>query len=117
MTIQSFDQVFQKISLSVGIKETFCDTEVKKLTIYKKDRSVDVKIVSPKLIPLQESEQLKTELQQALPGIKEVRLSLEYMLNEIDDEHFLSIYWENIKEYISQHANFDREDTFEKEIN
>ncbi|MDD3393066.1 MAG: PolC-type DNA polymerase III [Anaerotignum sp.] len=102
MTIQSFDSVFQKISLSVGIKETFFGTEVKNLTIFKKDRLVVVEIISPRLIPFHETELLKKELQQTLPGIKEVRLSLEYALGDMDENSFFATYWENIKEYITQ---------------
>ncbi len=104
MTTQSFDRVFQKISLSVGVKEAFYGTEVKNLTIYKTERSVNVNIVSKKLIPFHESERLKNELQQALPGIKAVHLSLEYMLNEMEDEQFITSYWENIKAFVSKQS-------------
>uniref|UniRef100_UPI00271469DE PolC-type DNA polymerase III n=1 Tax=Anaerotignum sp. TaxID=2039241 RepID=UPI00271469DE len=104
MTIQKFENVFQKISLSVGVKEAFGRTEVKNLTIFKKERIVAVDIISQKLIPLQQAEQLKKELQQALPGIKGVRLGLRYSLDELDDAGFLSSYWENLKAYISQQS-------------
>ena len=104
MTIQSFDSVFQKISLSVGVKEAFFGTEVKNLTIFKKERVVAVDIISPRLIPFHETEQLKKELQQTLPGIKEVRLTLEYALGDMDEDSFLSSYWDNIKAFISQQS-------------
>lgn len=104
MTIQGFENVFQKISLSVRVKDAFCRTEVKKLTIFKKERIVAVDIISQKLIPFQEVEQLKKELRQALPGIKEVRLSLKYSLDEVDDAEFLASYWENLKAYIGQQS-------------
>ncbi|WP_313527381.1 PolC-type DNA polymerase III [Anaerotignum sp.] len=104
MTIQGFDSVFQKISLSMGVKEAFSKTEVKNLKIYKKERIVAVDIVSPKLIPFQETEQLKKELIQTLPGIKEVRLALEYALGDLDENNFLSGYWDNVKAFVSQRS-------------
>ncbi len=104
MTVQSFDSVFQKISLSVGVKEAFAQTKVENLTIFKKERIVAVDMLSHKLISFHETEKLKKELQQTLPGIKEVRVSLKYSLDELDENSLLSSYWENIKAYISQQS-------------
>ena len=38
MTAQNFENVFQKISLSLSVQEAFHGTEVRKLTIHKKER-------------------------------------------------------------------------------
>ncbi|MFV0314128.1 MAG: exonuclease domain-containing protein [Anaerotignum sp.] len=104
MTVQSFDQVFQKLSLSVATKEAFCATEVTSLTIFKKERTVVLDIVSPRLISFHETEQFKKELSQSLPGIKEVKLSLKYRIDNYNDHSFMTSYWDNIKAYISQQS-------------
>ena len=44
MTAQNFENVFQKISLSFGVQEAFQGTEVRKLTIHKKERTVSMEI-------------------------------------------------------------------------
>ena len=37
MTAQNFENVFQKISLSMSVQEAFQGTEVRRMTIHKKD--------------------------------------------------------------------------------
>ena len=102
MTVQSFDCVFEKISLSQKVKDSFIHTQVKNLTIFKKERTVAINILSSKLIPFQDTETLRKELQQALPGIQEIRLSMEYDLKGLEDESFIASYWENMKAFISE---------------
>lgn len=53
MTAQKFELVFQKISLSLPLLEAFQGTEVRKLTIHKKERTVSIEIAANKMIPLQ----------------------------------------------------------------
>mgnify|MGYP003292621907 CR=1 FL=1 len=52
MTAQNFENVFQKLSLSMGIQEAFSGTEVRRLTIHKKERSVSMEISAKELKPL-----------------------------------------------------------------
>lgn len=52
MTAQKFELVFQKISLSLPLLEAFQGTEVRKLTIHKKERTVSIEIAANKMIPL-----------------------------------------------------------------
>ena len=44
MTAQNFENVFQKISLSLAVQEVFQGTEVRKLTIHKKERTVSMEV-------------------------------------------------------------------------
>ncbi|MBO5150372.1 MAG: hypothetical protein J6B66_09095 [Anaerotignum sp.] len=62
MTAQNFENVFQKISLSLAVQEAFQGTEVRKLTIHKKERTVSMEIAAKTLIPLQKWEDLRQEL-------------------------------------------------------
>ena len=66
MTAQNFENVFQKLSLSMGIQEAFAGTEVRRLTIHKKERSVSMEISAKELIPLQKREDLRQELLKSL---------------------------------------------------
>ena len=59
MTTQNFETVFQKISLSLAVQEAFQGTEVRKLTIHKKERTVSMEIAAKQLIPLQKWEDLR----------------------------------------------------------
>ena len=72
MTAQKFELVFQKISLSLPLLEAFQGTEVRKLTIHKKERTVSIEIAANKMIPLQKQEELKGALLESLPGIQAV---------------------------------------------
>ena len=62
MTAQNFENVFQKLSLSMGIQEAFSGTEVRRLTIHKKERSVSMEISAKELIPLQKREDLSKHM-------------------------------------------------------
>ena len=62
MTAQNFENVFQKISLSLGVQEAFQGTEVRQMTIRKKERTVSMEIAAKQLIPLQKWEDLRQEL-------------------------------------------------------
>ena len=78
MTAQKFELVFQKISLSLPLLEAFQGTEVRKLTIHKKERTVSIEIAANKMIPLQKQEELKGALLESLPGIQAVSLAVFY---------------------------------------
>ena len=82
MTAQNFENVFQKISLSLSVQEAFRGTEVRKLTIHKKERTVSMEIAAQQLIPLQKWEDLRQELLKNLPGIREVDIEITYELKD-----------------------------------
>lgn len=102
MTAQKFELVFQKISLSLPLLEAFQGTEVRKLTIHKKERTVSIEIAANKMIPLQKQEELKGALLESLPGIQAVSLAVFYELTDKTPEALAAGYWESIKTLVSQ---------------
>lgn len=102
MTAQKFELVFQKISLSLPLLEAFQGTEVRKLTIHKKERTVSIEITANKMIPLQKQEELKGELLESLPGIQAVSLAVFYELTDKTPEALAAGYWGSIKTLVSQ---------------
>ena len=104
MTAQNFENVFQKISLSLSVQEAFQGTEVRKLTIHKKERTVSMEIAAKQLIPLQKWENLRKELLDNLPGIREVDIEITYELEEKSPEALAEGYWESIKTFVSQES-------------
>jgi len=104
MTAQNFENVFQKISLSMGVQEAFQGTEVRRMTIHKKERMVSMEISAKELIPLQKWEDLRQELLHNLPGIREVDIDITYELLDKTAEELAAGYWESIKTFISQQS-------------
>ena len=104
MTAQNFENVFQKISLSLAVQEAFQGTEVRKLTIHKKERTVSMEIAAKTLIPLQKWEDLRQELLKNLPGIREVDIDITYELEENAPEQLAEGYWESIQTFVSQQS-------------
>ena len=102
MTAQKFELVFQKISLSLPLLEAFQGTEVRKLTIHKKERTVSIEIAANKMIPLQKQEELKGALLESLPGIQAVSLAVVYELTDKTPEALAAGYWGSIKTLVSQ---------------
>lgn len=102
MTAQKFELVFQKISLSLPLLEAFQGTEVRKLTIHKKERTVSIEITANKMIPLQKQEELKGALLESLPGIQAVSLAVFYELTDKTPEAMAAGYWGSIKTLVSQ---------------
>ena len=102
MTAQKFELVFQKISLSLPLLEAFQGTEVRKLTIHKKERTVSIEIAANKMIPLQKQEELKGALLESLPGLQAVSLSVYYELTDKTPEALAAGYWGSIKTLVSQ---------------
>ena len=102
MTAQKFELVFQKISLSLPLLEAFQGTEVRKLTIHKKERTVSIEITANKMIPLQKQEELKSALLESLPGIQAVSLAVFYELTDKTPEALAAGYWGSIKTLVSQ---------------
>ena len=102
MTAQKFELVFQKISLSMPLLEAFQGTEVRKLTIHKKERTVSIEITANKMIPLQKQEELKGALLESLPGIQAVSLAVFYELTDKTPEALAAGYWGSIKTLVSQ---------------
>ena len=104
MTAHNFETVFQKISLSLGVQETFSGTEVRRLTIHKKERTVSMEIAAKQLIPLQKWEDLRGELLKNLPGIREVDIDVTYELEENTPEQLAEGYWASIQTFVSQQS-------------
>ncbi len=104
MTAQAFEAVFQKISLSPGVREAFGGTIVNKLRIQRKERSIHIAITAARLIPLQKREDLKAELLQTLPGIREVELETTYDMPETSLQSLAQGYWESIRSFISRRS-------------
>ena len=104
MTAQNFENVFQKISLSLAVQEAFQGTEVRKLTIHKKERTVSMEIAAKQLIPLQKWEDLRGELLKNLPGIREVDIDITYELAEQSPKALAEGYWESIKTLVSHES-------------
>jgi len=102
LTAQKFELVFQKISLSLPLLEAFQGTEVRKLTIHKKERTVSIEITANKMIPLQKQEELKGALLESLPGIQAVSLAVFYELTDKTPEALAAGYWGSIKTLVSQ---------------
>lgn len=102
MTAQKFELVFQKISLSLPLLEAFQGTEVRKLTIHKKERTVSIEIAANKMIPLQKQEELKGALLESLPGIQAISLAVFYELTDKTPEALAAGYWGSIKTLVSQ---------------
>lgn len=102
MTAQKFELVFQKISLSMPLLEAFQGTEVRKLTIHKKERTVSIEIAANKMIPLQKQEELRGALLESLPGIQAVSLAVFYELTDKTPEALAAGYWGSIKTLVSQ---------------
>ena len=101
MTAQKFELVFQKISLSMPLLEAFQGTDVRKLTIHKKERTVSIEIAAKQMIPLQKQEELKDALLQSLPGIQAISLAIVYDLEDKSPETLAAGYWESIKTLVS----------------
>lgn len=104
MTAQKFESVFRKISLSMPLMEAFGDTEVQKLTIHKKERTVSIALAAKKIIPLQMREELRRELLHNLPGIQAVTLGVTYELAEKSPKKLAADYWESMKTLVSQES-------------
>ena len=104
MTVQNFEDVFQKISLSMGVLDAFRGTEVRRLTIHKKERTVSMEIAAQVLIPLQKWEDLRGELLKHLPGIREVDIDITYEIAETSPEELAEGYWESIKTFVSSQS-------------
>ena len=104
MTAQNFENIFQKISLSMSVQEAFRGTEVRKLTIHKKERTVSMEIAAKELIPLQKWDDLRQELLKNLPGIREVDIDITYELEENTPEQLAEGYWESIQTFVSQQS-------------
>lgn len=102
MTAQTFQSVFQKIPLPVKIQEAFRESIVQKLVIRKKEHTISIRISAPKLISLEEWDSLRAELLRNLPGIHNVEISASYSFLEDDPETLAEVYWENIKQFVSQ---------------
>ncbi|MDO4532035.1 MAG: exonuclease domain-containing protein, partial [Bacillota bacterium] len=104
MTVQKFEEIFQKISLSAKTLDAFRGSDVHKLTIRKKERTVSMAISATSLIPLDKQEILKEELLQNLPGIRDVDIGITYQMENMDLQSLAEGYWESIKTYISRQS-------------
>ncbi len=104
MTAQKFEPVFRKLSLSAPILGIFQDTEVRKLTIHKKERTICIVLASDKMIPWETRDKLEKELLQRLPGIQRVLLTIAYECEDKNPEELAESYWESIKTLISRES-------------
>ncbi len=99
MTAQTFQSVFQKISLSASVQEAFRESIVQKLAIHKKEHMVSMKISAPRLIPLDKWDALREELLRNLPGIHSVEVAAVYDLPEDAPEFLAETYWDTIRQF------------------
>ena len=104
MTAQSFDSVFQKISLSEDTQQAFRGTIVEKLNVHKKNRVFHVGIAAQRMIPLQKWDNLKAELLRQIPGVREVKIDVAYDMQIESAETLAETYWETIRTFIAQQS-------------
>ncbi len=100
---KQFEQVFEKISLSASVKQAFANTQVQKLCIHKKERVIEIMILSDHVIAWKDKNSFIEELKQNLPGIQDVSVGIVYHLTSEEGEIPTS-YTECLKDEIAQES-------------
>ena len=100
---KQFEQVFEKISLSASVKQAFANTQVQKLCIHKKERVIEIMILSDHVIAWKDKNCFIEELKQNLPGIQDVSVGIVYQLTSEEGEIPAS-YTECLKDEIAQES-------------
>lgn len=100
---RQFQSVFEKISLSPGVREAFYNTQVNKLKIIKKEKRMEIGIHAGEIIDGQAIDNLKKELLHQLPGIVDIEPQIKFFVDrEQSKEEILSNYWDNIVFFLAQ---------------
>ena len=75
MTAKTFPAVFERISLSETVQKAFCNSIVENIIVHKKQKNLEVHLVSDEILQYTALQQLQNELLNQLPGVKEVNIS------------------------------------------
>lgn len=97
--------MFSKVSLSEQILKKLGDTLVHSLVIHRKEKKMEVKIESEKIIFKEDFVQFKRELLKQIPNIKEIEITSSFTVtNQMKIEEIMKENWDNIVYTISQES-------------
>ena len=102
MTAKQFPLVFEKVSLSAPLLDAFRDTTVLSLTIHRKERAVVMEVLAEEVIAPPSWEQLRQEMMQQLPGVREVHIFPKYHLQDQEPCAVLTALWDTIRSHIAK---------------
>jgi len=89
---KNFNKVFQKIKFSDKARKSFSDAEVEKIHINKADFTMNVEVLSYKIIHESLVKEISDKLYQEFPLMSKINVNLRY----INLEDKIKNYWENI---------------------
>lgn len=105
MTAKTFPAVFERISLSETVQKTFCNSIVENIIVHKKQKNLEVHLVSDEILQYTALQQLQNELLNQLPGVKEVNISPFFNVKEkFSEKEIIEKYWENVVYEISSES-------------
>ena len=97
MTTKAFATVFEKISLSEAVKKAFCNSVVENVIVHKKQKNLEVHLVSEEILGYTILQQLQNELLNQIPGVKGVNISPFFNVKEkFSEKEIIEKYWENV---------------------
>lgn len=105
MTAKTFPAVFERISLSETVQKAFCNSIVENIIVHKKQKNLEVHLVSDEILQYTALQQLQNELLNQLPGVKEVNISPFFNVKEkFSEKEIIEKYWENVVYEISSES-------------
>lgn len=97
MTVKAFSAVFEKVSLSEMVQKAFCNSIVENIIVHKKQKNLEVYLVSDEILEHTILQQLQNELLNQLPGVKEVNIKPFFNVKEkFSEKEIIEKYWENV---------------------
>lgn len=105
MTAKKFNTVFEKISLSPRIKETFGEAVINSIQIHKREKIMEIKMVMDHIVDEKVLDVFKYELMEQLPGVNDVIVSLSFNIpGEVSVSDIVEKSWDNIVHMISEES-------------
>ncbi len=105
MTAKAFGSVFEKISLSEDIKNAFANTMVKNIIIHKKQKNLELHLISEEILERSLLQQLQQELLRQLPGVENVEIAPFFHVKErLSEKEVIEMCWKHIVYEISSQS-------------
>ena len=105
MTAKTFDSVFEKISLSEDIKNAFSNTTVKNIIIHKREKNLELHLLSEDILEKNLLQQLQQELLRQLPGVENVEIAPFFHVKQrLSEKEVIEKYWNHIVYEISSQS-------------
>lgn len=105
MSAKTFPVVFEKISFSEAVKTAFCNTVIEHIIVHKKEKNLEVRLVSDDILGYRMLQQLQNELQKQLPSVSRVCIFPFFDVKQkFSEEEIIKKYWDNVVCEVSEQS-------------